>query len=187
MVQVKGSSGEFVQVNIKGVSEIIENLRSMGVAVKTRTDIQLMQAATFVNTELQESLLGNRAEPKSVDTGTLANSIEVTKEGQKLIIAPAQKKYPNSDVTTEQVLLWLEYGTSPHFVAPVKAQALHWVVNGKDFFSKGHTVAGIEPRRHFRNTVARVRPIIIGEFGEAISVAIKETTGESVQAVVIEK
>lgn len=43
----------------------------------------------------------------------------------------------------EVIFGYLNHGTRTHYVAPVKAQALHWVQNGEHRFSKGHVVSGI--------------------------------------------
>lgn len=43
----------------------------------------------------------------------------------------------------EVIFGFLNHGTRTHFVAPVRAQALHWVSYGQHFFSKGHVVSGI--------------------------------------------
>lgn len=43
----------------------------------------------------------------------------------------------------EVIFGYLNHGTRTHYVAPVKAQALHWTEGGQHFFSKGHVVSGI--------------------------------------------
>lgn len=43
----------------------------------------------------------------------------------------------------EVIFGYLNHGTRAHFVAPVRAQALHWTEGGQHFFSKGHVVSGI--------------------------------------------
>lgn len=43
----------------------------------------------------------------------------------------------------EVIFGYLNHGTRTHYVAPVRAQALHWVEGGQHFFSKGHVVSGI--------------------------------------------
>jgi hypothetical protein len=45
--------------------------------------------------------------------------------------------------TNEPIITYLTEGTAPHYIAPVQAQALHWVENGQDYFSMGHMVSGI--------------------------------------------
>jgi len=50
------------------------------------------------------------------------------------------------DPAFERIMLYLDLGTSDHWVAPVKASALHWIdeKTGEDRFSKGHEVSGIK-------------------------------------------
>ena len=43
----------------------------------------------------------------------------------------------------EMIFNYLNHGTRTHYVAPVRAQALHWTEGGQHFFSKGHVVSGI--------------------------------------------
>lgn len=43
----------------------------------------------------------------------------------------------------EVIFGYLNHGTRTHYVAPVRAQALHWTEGGQHFFSKGHIVSGI--------------------------------------------
>lgn len=55
---------------------------------------------------------------------------------------------------------WLHSGTRSHFIKPKGLQsdyqkttkALHWVINGKDYFSRGHWVRGLQPTNFFRVT-----------------------------------
>ena len=55
---------------------------------------------------------------------------------------------------------FLEYGTSPHFISPQTKKALKWKIKNEVFFSKGHMVSGIKPRRHFTNSSIRMKPVI---------------------------
>lgn len=79
MVKVPSSTGGVVTVEIKGVSEALRFIRRKGKDVEFGADSGVFQAANFLQQEVQESAIGNRAEPKSVDTGRFANSIDVDK------------------------------------------------------------------------------------------------------------
>lgn len=79
MVKVRSSSGGFVNVEIKGVAEAMRYIRRKGKDLEGASDTGVFQAANFVQQEVQESIIGKRAEPKSVDTGRFANSINVDK------------------------------------------------------------------------------------------------------------
>lgn len=128
MVKVSSSSGGFVQVEIKGVAEAIRAIRDKGKDIKNGIDSKTLQAANFLQSEIQESIIGNRSEPKSVDTGNFANSIEVEKI----------KDLEYSIETDVEYAKFLEYGTSkihprPHFRNTVnqKKQQIIDIIKGK--------------------------------------------------------
>jgi hypothetical protein len=120
----------------------------------------LKKSTLWTVAEVKASINGQRSEPQSVDTG-LFKALVLYKYGTYGSVVYSNLPYA----------VFLEYGTSPHFVAPVRAQALHWsegwMGGGKQYFSKGHVVGGIRPRRHFRNTAIRVRPVIKQIYREA--------------------
>jgi hypothetical protein len=49
------------------------------------------------------------------------------------------------DPSFEQIMFYLDLGTSDHWIFPVNAQALSWIdeESGERYFSKGHRVTGI--------------------------------------------
>lgn len=106
MVLVKSSSGGTVNVEIKGVAEALRVIRAKGKDIVNQKDAKTLQAANFLQQEIQESIAGFRAETKSVDTGNLANSITVEKEGPM--------KY--SVETDVEYAKYIEYGTI--YIAP---------------------------------------------------------------------
>lgn len=110
------SNKPFVQVEIKGVAEAIKKIREKGQDIKDGKDMLTFQAANMIQQEIQESIIGNRNEEKSVDTGRFANSIEVEKIGDM-----EYKVFTNVEYAK-----FLEYGT-----------------------------IYINPRMHFRNSLAR--------------------------------
>lgn len=79
MVQVISSKGGLVQVEIKGISEVLTRIRKLGQDIKQGADVGVALAGNFIQQEVQESIVGNRAEPRSVATGAFANSITLTK------------------------------------------------------------------------------------------------------------
>lgn len=106
MVKVESSSGGFVKVEIKGVSEAMRKIIEKGKEIKDGKDAKTFQAANFIQQEIQESIIGNRTETKSVDTGNFANSISIDKL--------ADLRY--SVYTNVPYAKFLEYGTV--FMAP---------------------------------------------------------------------
>ncbi|MCH7568498.1 MAG: hypothetical protein IIA87_03680 [Nanoarchaeota archaeon] len=115
MVRVASSRGGVVQVEIKGINRVVNHLRMKNIAVTTQAEIGLVQAGNFVQQEVQESIIGNRAEPKSVDTGRLGNSIVAEPTGKGLEgmkIFPERSNYPGTSQNTQDVAKALEFGTS---------------------------------------------------------------------------
>ena len=56
----------------------------------------------------------------------------------------------------ENVPVFVEFGTPPHWIEPVNAEALHWVTDsGEDAFSKGHMHPGTAPNPFMRRGIAR--------------------------------
>lgn len=106
MVQIRSSQGRsesaFVNVEIKGVAEAMRVIREKGKDIVDGKDAKTFQAANMIQQEIQESIIGNRSETKSVDTGNFANSINVDKI-EKL------KYRVYTDVEYAQ---FLEYGTT---------------------------------------------------------------------------
>jgi len=140
MVQVKSSAGGMVQVEILGIGEVMRMIQAKEQQIKAGADFGVVRAGTFIQEEVKESIMGNRAEKKSVRSGNFANSVEFVKTGDAQgVVKPQRKSYPDSTATTVDVAMFMEYGTSkwPH------------------------------PRRHFGNTKVRneknIRDIINNE------------------------
>lgn len=129
MTRVRGTKGNVVSYDVKGIGEVTRMLQAAGKDIETGADLGVVRAATFVVEEVQDSIAGKRAETKSVDTGRLINSIAVEKLGKNAAkVTPKKVSYPNSNSNTQGVALALEKGTSK-----------------------------ILPRRHFKNTKERNR------------------------------
>ena len=101
MVSVIGTHGNAVNVQIKGISEAIEAIRAKGKDILDGKDAKIFQASNMLQGEIQESIVGNRFEPKSVDTGNFGNSITVEKI----------KDLVYSVETDVEYAIFLEYGT----------------------------------------------------------------------------
>lgn len=102
MVQVASSKGGLISIEIKGVSETIRRIRQSAQDVHDGMDLGVFQASTVYLGEVQESAIGNRAEPKSVRTGTFANTIDILKLGESSYQVFSAVKYS----------IYLEYGTT---------------------------------------------------------------------------
>ena len=120
MVLVKWSS-RTVNVEIIGIDETIRRLNAVSQQIKTRTDVEMARLANFVQQEAQESIVGNRGLPTTVNTGLFASSINIRKDSDmNYLVYPEEKSYPDSPVTTAEIATFFEYGTSkvdrrPHF------------------------------------------------------------------------
>jgi len=127
LVKVSSTAGGKVPIEIHGINETKMFLQAKRKIVLTASDAGVLRAANFVEQEVQESIIGNRSEPKSVRTGRFGNSIRVDKiRNAAFKVYPEKVSYPGGNVTTEDVAKMLEYGTTT-----------------------------IMPRRHFRNTESR--------------------------------
>ena len=83
MAKVRGTRGGFIQFDILGVGAVVSSLALKGILISSATDIALVRAATFMQEEVKESISGQKAEPRSVDTGKFIRSVDV---------GPIQKK-----------------------------------------------------------------------------------------------
>ena len=136
MVQVRGTKGNIVQINIVGVTDVIRKITKSKIMISNATELALVQNGALLAGEVQESVIGNRSEPKSVDTGRFANSIEVSPLFLKNLTIFVQSLVPYAKI--------LEFGS------------------------------GRRPaRKHFRNTLARMRVIILTNFKRATGKAVK--------------
>ena len=131
MVKVASSRGGFVNVEVKGLAEVQRMLLTKGKRIKAGMDAGVARGANLLQQEIQESIIGNRAEPKSVDTGQFGNAINLRKIKDAQYMIVPEGTYPNG-TKVEEVASILEYGS------------------GK-----------IDERRHFRNSIERKRKEVI--------------------------
>ena len=121
MVSITGTRGKAVQVQLLGINETLTYLRLKGMEIKSKSDLGVAKAATFVRDEVKESIIGNRGLPKTVDTGTFANSITAERKSVGVWeVKPRRVTYPRGNTTTEDIATFFEYGTTkikarPHF------------------------------------------------------------------------
>ena len=118
--------------------------------------IALNQAVHDVGFMLVIAIKQDIASYPSVDKGFFLNSIK----------ADISKDFETTVYTDVDYAGFLEHGTSPHFIKPVTKKALAWKGGGQWFFSKGHMVSGIKPRRHFERVSLQMKPQIL-EYIEA--------------------
>ena len=81
MVKVTGTKGNIISVQFLGIGEVTRRLRLANIQIKAGADFGVVRAGAFVEEEVKESVAGNRAEHKSVDTGHFINDIKFDKTG----------------------------------------------------------------------------------------------------------
>ena len=109
MAKITGTRG-VVNVEFLGIGEIIRKLQAKGKAIESKSDLEIARLANFMREEVQQSITGNRAETRSLDTGTLANAIDVRKEKKNVYdVFVQRRRYPTGRSTTDQVSKILEF------------------------------------------------------------------------------
>jgi len=101
-MQVSSSTGGTVNVTLLGVADVAKMLYEATKDFEVFTNEALLRASALAVSEVQQSIMGNRGEPKSVDTGTFANSIQVQPVGDNSVSVFTDVEYSK----------FLEYGTS---------------------------------------------------------------------------
>ncbi len=91
-----------ISISVQGIPATQAFLSMTSKAVLNKAGKAVLQAGFYVEGEVKKSIAGQKAEPKSVDTGRFLNSVETKK------IGPLSAKI-KSDVEYAQ---HLEYGTS---------------------------------------------------------------------------
>jgi len=145
MVQVESSQRRSktptVSVDIVGINRALAQLIEKEKFIEDQMDHAAFQSANFLQGEVQESIIGRRAEKKSVDTGLFGNHIMIDKiKRMEFIVYPEVFTYPGTNTTTADVALWMERGTK-----------------------------NIRPRRHFEHTLLRNEDEVVEKFRLAIS------------------
>jgi len=142
---ITGTRGSPVQMEIRGIGEVINYIRAKGKDIEQGVEVELVRQGAFIEEELKNSIAGRRKEPKSVNTGLFLNSIRTDLVDTKTVkIGPLNISYPGTGTPVAQIASWLEFGTTR-----------------------------ITERRHFRNTADRNKKKVYGEINKAINRAIR--------------
>ena len=162
------SEGIKIELTDESLNSTLEVLTSLGKLISSPT---ILEALIAWGKLIEEE--AKRIAP--VKTGKLRDEIN------SFLLAHTAKEITVKVSTASQgsegspIPYYLEYGTTAHWIAPVKAKSLHWVVNGEHCFSKGHMVSGI--KAHFFMFRAFVATRIEGE--ELLAQAILRATMEA--------
>jgi hypothetical protein len=88
-------------------------------------------------------------------TGNLVNSLTMSYEGGDCIVIRETAPYA----------VYLEDGTTAHWIEPVSATVLAWTEGGQTFFSKGHVVSGITAWHTFSRAMDHAESLIDNIWG----------------------
>ena len=162
------SDGIGIELNVESLNSTLEILTKVGQLIKSPTVLEALVAWGKLIEEEAKRLA-------PVKTGKLRDEIN-----SFLLVHTAEEitvKISTAAVGSEgsPIPFYLEYGTQAHWVAPVKAKSLHWVVNGEHHFSKGHMVSGIKAQYFMFRAFVATRPA--GE--ELLAQAILRATMEA--------
>ena len=119
------------------------------------------KAVVEVMPEVARKFMNELIRTVPVDTGALKQSIKMESINGEIVI------------TMFGYAAHLEWGTTDHMIRPKKGGTLHWTSGkgggGKDFFSKGHKVRGIEPQPFIRPAInTKLNEIFTEEIARSI-------------------
>lgn len=91
-------------IKVSGLSRVSNRLRIIPKFIKRGIEKGEKESGILLKNEIMESIRGNRAEPKSIDTGEFLNSIDIrqTKDGVSIF-----SNVPQS--------VWMEFGVQGKF------------------------------------------------------------------------
>lgn len=154
-------------MNIKvssNASEVVEGLRSSLDEYQKNLEYTLFRALSLLEAEIVQNIRVNSG--LHVRTGALLNSVPASKNvydvgGGTLVGEIGPQGIPYAAIQ--------EFGgrTSPHVIRPRVAEALHFVMNGKDVFARSvnHPGSNIPARPYLRPALAATQDKIVQEFG----------------------
>ena len=91
-----------ISITIEGIPDTQKMLDNKQKDIIKNADEAIVKVGFYVQGEVQESIAGQRAEPRSVDTGRFLNSVKTTHEQQLIASVETNVEYAKH----------LEYGTS---------------------------------------------------------------------------
>lgn len=99
-----------IVISVQGLDEAVKKIKDVNSKLATDIDNGVKKAGFHVQSQVQESIAGRKAEPRSVDTGRFLNSVKTV--FPQRFVAQVETNVEYAD--------FLEYGTSrraarPHF------------------------------------------------------------------------
>jgi hypothetical protein len=140
------------KLTITGTTEMKKELNSSLLGLNT---LILKKSAEIIKSDIVDNTTNRKWKsiPKAIKLREInSKEIDIYINGEK----------------TNEIASYQHYGTVRHFIAPVRANALHWNVDGTDYFSKGHFVSGIKPTNFF--AVSQIASTKIDEIIKAANI-----------------
>lgn len=123
-----------VKIEIRGIDGVNRYLKKKSSNIKDEIKSSMRESSMLLKEEVQSSIQGHRAEPRSVDTGEFLNSIRRGAGNNSASVASNVKQ-----------ALFMEYGTTK-----------------------------IHERRHFRNSLNRLKPVITKKIQSHVKTATRK-------------
>ena len=142
------------------------------------------QLASAFNDEL-EDMLDDTLRSNAHYLAEVMKQLTPVRTGETQASIGVEEGYLEYGVGSDNpVFGWLDEGTSPHFVAPVTAQALHWHdiradTDSTEFFSKGHIVGGIPALNIIENAMALAEPAMDLTLEQYLDMAFEKAAAQS--------
>lgn len=93
-------------------------------------------------------------------TGALSDAVEIDKKGDAdYLVGINEHKLINDPRNAGNVnyVPYYYYGSKPHIIRAKNGKALHWQVNGKDYYAKLVRHPGNKPHNFIQDTLDRMR------------------------------
>ncbi len=91
-----------LKIEIKGIDEATKHLLNSSKEVYNAANAAIKKSGFYVQAEVQQSIAGHRAEPRSVDTGRFLNSVKTVQNAPLTANVETNVEYAQA----------LEYGTT---------------------------------------------------------------------------
>lgn len=159
-----------LSVELRGESDLIARLTAAPNKVRSSLYTAVLKLTLQLEDKVKQKLSGDVL---NVVSGTLRRSI--THSVEQTSKGVVGKVYSSGDVPYARIH---EFGgtTQPHEIVATKAQALHFVWNGKEvFFKRVHHPGSVIPERSYlRTSFEEMRPLMAPALKDAIVAGLKK-------------
>lgn len=136
-------------INLCNSDELLSDLPIIELLEETKSELTELKEP--LGDAVSERLQYNQSKiisSKHFKTGMMANSVDISRDGEDWLVGDTA-----SSVDGFPYPLAIDQGSKSHWVAPVTFNYLHWIEDGKNYFSKGHTVKGIDAEYFVDNSI----------------------------------